>query len=64
MIKYAEILAKPFPFVRIDFYDYNGKPILGEMTFTPGACIGRNYNETGIKYFGEMLKLPAKYNAH
>ena len=40
MLKYAEILSKPFPFVRIDFYDYKNKPILGEMTFTPGACMG------------------------
>jgi hypothetical protein len=35
MIKIAEILAKPFPFVRVDFYDINGKIYFGEMTFTP-----------------------------
>jgi len=64
MIKYAEILSKPFPFVRIDFYDYKGKPILGEMTFTPGACIGRNYNEAGIKYFGQLVNLPTQYDAY
>jgi hypothetical protein len=61
MIKYAEILSKPFPFVRIDFYNYNRKPILGEMTFTPGACMSDYYNETGLQLLGEMLKLPAKY---
>ncbi len=36
MIKIAEILAKDFEFVRVDFYDINGVPILGELTFTPG----------------------------
>ena len=36
MQKIAEKLSAPFPFVRIDFYDINGKPIFGEMTLTPG----------------------------
>lgn len=35
MLRYAEILSKPFPFVRVDFYDIDGKVYLGEMTFTP-----------------------------
>ena len=49
-----------FPFVRIDFYDYNGKPVLGEMTFTPGCCMNYNYSESGLQFLGEMLKLPTK----
>jgi len=61
MIYYAEKLAPPFPFVRIDFYDYNGKPILGEMTFTPAGCAATYYNETGLKRLGEMLQLPSRY---
>jgi len=61
MIKYAEILAKPFPFVRIDFYDFNGKPVLGEMTFTPGAAMNDNYSESGLQLLGKMLNLPVKY---
>jgi len=35
MVKMAEILAKPFPFVRVDLYDVRGKIYFGEMTFTP-----------------------------
>jgi hypothetical protein len=35
MVKMAEILAKPFPFVRVDLYDVDGKIYFGEMTFTP-----------------------------
>jgi hypothetical protein len=35
MVKMAEDLARPFPFVRVDLYDVNGKIYFGEMTFTP-----------------------------
>lgn len=36
MKEMAAALSKPFKFVRVDFYEINGKPIFGEMTFTPG----------------------------
>ncbi len=35
MVKIAEKLAKPFPFVRVDLYNINGKIYFSEMTFTP-----------------------------
>ncbi len=35
MVKMAEALCAPFPFVRCDLYDVNGKIYFGEMTFTP-----------------------------
>ena len=35
MVKMAEELAKPFPFVRVDLYDIDGKIYFSEMTFTP-----------------------------
>lgn len=35
MVEIAEILAKPFPFVRVDLYNINGKIYFSEMTFTP-----------------------------
>ena len=35
MIEIAELLAKPFPFVRVDLYNINGVIYFGEMTFTP-----------------------------
>jgi len=57
MYKYAKILSKPFKFVRVDFYDYNGKTIFGELTFTPAGCIDKNYDdETNIK-LGEKIKI-------
>lgn len=43
MKKYATVLAEPFPFVRVDFYEINKKIIFGELTFTcAGGC--HNYN--------------------
>ena len=61
MLEYAEKLSKPFPFVRIDFYDYNEKPILGEITFTPTGCMATYYKEEALKMLGEMIELPEKY---
>lgn len=37
MIELAEKLSKPFPFVRVDFYEVDNKVYLGEMTFYPGG---------------------------
>lgn len=37
MIQVCEKLGKGIPFVRIDFYEIEGKAIFGEMTFTPGS---------------------------
>lgn len=35
MIRIARILSADFPFVRVDLYVENEKPIFGELTFTP-----------------------------
>lgn len=35
MVKISEILCKPFPFVRCDLYNIDGKIYISEMTFTP-----------------------------
>ena len=35
MVVFAELLAKPFPFVRVDLYSINNKLYFSEMTFTP-----------------------------
>ena len=57
MVKHSELLAKEFRFVRIDFYDKDGEPIFGEFTFTPAANMANYYNEYGLRYLGELLKL-------
>lgn len=35
MVEMAKILSKDFPYVRVDFYDVDGKIYFGEMTFFP-----------------------------
>ncbi|MCE8041742.1 glycosyl transferase [Halomonas daqingensis] len=61
MIRYAQLLANPFPFVRVDFYEKNGEPILAEMTFTPGANMSEGYyTRYGLEYLGSLLELPNK----
>ena len=57
MIVAAEKFSEGFPFVRIDFYEWQEKPIFGEMTFTPAA--GINPSETLIegKQMGEYIVL-------
>lgn len=37
MLQAAELLGRGFDFVRIDFYEVDGKPRFGEMTFYPGS---------------------------
>ena len=57
MIEYAKVLSKPFKYVRADFYDFNGKPLFGELTFTPARCAAWYYSDKGNKKLGDMLKL-------
>jgi len=62
MVDAAEHLSKPFPFVRMDFYSINGRAVLGEMTFTPGACVSEDYmTEVAQVELGDHLRLPEKF---
>lgn len=50
MIKYAEILSKPFRHCRVDFYDVDGKIYFGEITFHHGGgCNGIEPEEWAYK---------------
>jgi hypothetical protein len=60
MIRVAEALSKPFPYVRMDFYSINGRAILGEMTFTPSGCIQKHYTPVAQKILGSLIELPPK----
>lgn len=57
MVRHAEELSKPFSFVRVDFYDKDGKVVFGEMTFTPAANMANYYNENGLEELGKLLEL-------
>ncbi len=60
IMKSAEQLSKPFPFVRMDFYSIKGRAMLGEMTFTPDGCVDPNLTETAQKVLGDLIILPDK----
>ncbi len=55
MIEIAEKLAKPFPFVRVDLYNSDGKVLFGEMTFTPMGCVNGYITDEGEKWLGDKL---------
>jgi len=56
----AARLAEPFPFVRADFYVIGGRPVFGELTFTPAGGMWRSYNDYGSRLLGSMLELPER----
>ena len=57
MVTAAEQLSDPFPFVRVDFYQYKDRPVFGELTFTPAAGILPSETEIDGKTMGELLCL-------
>ena len=58
MKKLAAKLSEGFAFVRVDFYEINGKVYFGEMTFTPGAGSFYYKSKGTDEYLGSLLKLP------
>lgn len=60
MIELSEKLAKPFPFVRVDFYEIDNSVFIGEMTFYPGGGILRYTPEEWDFKLGELVPLPEK----
>ena len=60
MIELAEKLAKPFPFVRVDFFEVGDRIYLGEMTFYSGGGL-LTFEPVDWDYkFGEWYPLPEK----
>lgn len=55
MLKYASILSKRFPLVRVDMYNIDGEIIFGEMTFTHFGCIAPFTPDSFDFDFGNML---------
>lgn len=54
MIGAAETLAEGFTFVRIDFYEINGRPKFGEITFYPDGGIKRFVPDCYDEKFGAL----------
>ena len=61
MMAAAEALSKPFPFVRMDFYSIQGRAVLGEMTFTPCACMDLDYTDLAQQQLGDLITLPPRF---
>ena len=60
MLKLAEKLSKNIPFVRVDFYEINGKVYFGELTFYPGSGMEEFTPEKWDFELGSWLVLPEK----
>lgn len=55
MLEIARKLSKPFPFVRVDLYESKGKPVFGELTFTPASGVSASETKIQGKAMGEYL---------
>ena len=57
MISLAERLSKNEPFLRVDFYNVEGKIYFGELTFYPASGFGKWTPDKADEMIGEYLKL-------
>ena len=63
MLRIAEQLSKPFPNVRVDFYECGGKIYFGELTFFDGSGFYSFEPDRADFILGDMIQLPApNYN--
>lgn len=60
MIEIAKELSKPFPVVRIDFYEDKGKIYFGEFTFFESSGFDDDYTYEAQKQLGAKITLPEK----
>lgn len=60
MIELSEKLSKDLPFVRVDFYEVNGKIYFGELTFFPGNGTEEFTPEEYDYILGSWIELPER----
>lgn len=60
MIEISKKLSKEFPFVRVDFFELDEKPVLSELTFYPGGGFNKISPLSADEEWGNMLILPDK----
>ena len=53
----AEELSKPFPMVRVDLYDVDGRIILSELTFSPGGALIPFDSKDADRALGDKLDI-------
>lgn len=57
MFSLAEKLAKDIPFVRVDFYNVDGKIYFGEMTFYPAGGMGKFTTAEADELLGSWIDI-------
>ena len=55
MYEVAERLAKPFPIVRVDLYNLDGKIYFGELTFTSLGGLMNYYTPEFLLMVGKKI---------
>ena len=60
MVKYAEIISKQLPHVRVDFYNVNGKIVFGELTFFMASGYFEFVPDSFDFEMGKWFHLPEK----
>lgn len=60
MLQFARILSRDFSFVRVDFFESEGKLYMGEMTFIPMNGTGAFEPKSWDYELGKLLALPEK----
>lgn len=58
MVELAEKLAEKLPFVRVDFYEINGRVRFGELTLYPGSGFEEFSPEVWDDTLGSWIELP------
>ncbi len=57
MKRVASLLCKPFPHVRVDLYDLNGRIVFGELTFYSNGGVVNIYSDEYDREIGSWIKL-------
>lgn len=58
MMEFSKKLSTNIPFIRVDFYEIDGRVYFGELTFFPAAGFEKFEPEEWDKKLGDMLELP------
>ncbi|MFF2018632.1 ATP-grasp fold amidoligase family protein [Paenibacillus sp. NPDC058177] len=58
MIEFSERFAKEIPFIRVDFYEVDGKLYFGELTLYPGSGFESFNPEKYDRILGDWISLP------
>lgn len=64
MVEISERLGENMPFVRVDFYEIEGRPYVGEMTLYPAAGFEDFEPQEWNRVLGDWIELPLRKKRH